>query len=70
MDSEEFQMRLDKATVAVKELDEIDGYEHREIGTIWQALHCGLRYPDTNAAFDALVMLDDLRRKTQEGGDQ
>jgi len=40
-------------------LDKIDGGD-RELSTIWSALDCGLRLPETGSQYDALVMLEIL----------
>jgi hypothetical protein len=66
MNQEEFNLRLAKAKKDVAKMDQIDGYKERSIGTIHAALECGLKNPDTNAAFDALVMLQDLREMERQ----
>lgn len=43
-------------------MDEIDGIKSRDLGTIIAALECGLKNPESNAHFEALVMLCDLYR--------
>lgn len=48
-----------KARINVDNLDELDGWEDRELGTILAALDSGLRQ-DISCAFEALVMLEDL----------
>jgi len=51
------QMAIARARVAA--LDKIDGGD-RELSTIWSALDCGLRLPETGSQYDALVMLEIL----------
>ena len=58
-ESRQFNDRLNKARKAVAALDGIDGCKDRELKTILMALVCGLNHPETNAQFEALVMLDD-----------
>ena len=58
-----YEDRLRKARKSVDALDSVDGRKNREIGTIAAALEAGLRHPETNAQFEALVMLQDLMRK-------
>jgi hypothetical protein len=63
-----FEKCLAKARKNVAGLDKIDGWKNREAGTIYAALEAGLRHPESNAAFDALVMLEDVwhaQRKRQ-----
>ena len=50
----------------IAELDGVDGWKNREIGTIYAALEAGLRRPESNSAFDALVMLEDLYKQSRE----
>lgn len=59
MSEHEFQERLKKAKKNVSDMDAIDGGD-RSLGTIIAALQAGIRNPDTNAQFDALVMLIDI----------
>jgi len=66
MNQEEFNSRLAKARKNVDELDQVGGWKDREIFTIHAALEAGLKNPDTNAAFDALVMLQDLREMKRQ----
>lgn len=58
-----FNKELARAENNVREMDKVDGYKDRYIGTIVAALECGLS-ADTGGAslaeFDALVMLKDL----------
>lgn len=56
----DFESRLRQARENVAALDAHDGFKDRDIVTIWSALECGLRTPDTNAHFDALVMIEDI----------
>ena len=59
MTEKEFDALKKKAIKNVADLDGVDGFKDRYIGTIAAALEAGLRHPETNAAFDALVMLED-----------
>jgi hypothetical protein len=59
MTNEEFDKCKAKAVKNVAALDKSDKFKDRYIGTIAAALEAGLRHPETNAAFDALVMLED-----------
>lgn len=52
---------LQKARLRVAELDRIDGFKDRNLGTIQLALVVGLRNPHKiAAAYEALAMLEDL----------
>lgn len=55
-----FNKRVEKARKDVAAMDKHDGYEERELRTIFLALHCGLQEKNLSAAFDALVMLEDV----------
>ena len=63
----EFDANLDEARKTVAAMDKIDGFKPRDPKTIWSALEAGLRRPETNCAFEALVMLEDVvkERKTR-----
>lgn len=47
----EFDRKLSEARKRVEAMDEIDGYEERDIRTIYFALECGLRNKETGADF-------------------
>lgn len=53
----EFESNLKKAEENVAALDAVDRWQNRRISTIYAALECGLRRPETNAQYEALVML-------------
>jgi hypothetical protein len=57
MTEDEFKSHVTKATSEVHAMDSIDGFQDRELRTILVALEAGLRNPETNAAWDAYVML-------------
>lgn len=59
MSEHAFQEKLEKAKKNVSDMDAIDGGD-RSVGTIIAALQAGIRNPDSNAQFDALVMLMDI----------
>jgi hypothetical protein len=63
----DFEKQVDEAAKRVAEFDKIDGYKARDIGTIYSALCCGLLKPETGAAYDALIMLQDLARTESAG---
>lgn len=69
MTTDVFDKLLRKAEKNVAALDRVDGHKDRSIGTIIAALECGLKSPDTNAQFDALVMLIDLRKEMHKRGE-
>lgn len=56
----EFDKLVAKAEADVKRLDAIDGSKDRELKTILFALEAGLKRPETNAHYDAYVMLKEL----------
>ena len=58
-----FEQLKAKARRNVQRLDACDGFADRNIGTVLDALDCGLRFPETNAQFDALIMLEDIVKK-------
>jgi len=60
----DFDRKLARAEKFVASLDRIDGFEDRHLYTIEVALECGLKNPASGAAFDALVMLRQLRKST------
>lgn len=60
MDDAEFDRRVSKSRQFVHELDRMDRYKDRELKTILFALEAGLRGTETDAAFDAYVMLKEL----------
>ncbi len=62
MEHQEFQMLLKEAMKRVASLDKADGFRDREPATIRAALQCGILRPETNAQFDALVMLMDVEK--------
>lgn len=57
-----FLKQMRDAERRVAEFDEIEGYKPRDLSTILGALLCGLKNPESGAAFDAYVMLLDLAR--------
>jgi hypothetical protein len=57
-----FEENKQRAIRNVASLDDADGYKDRQLRTILFALEAGLRNPETNAQFDALVMLEDISR--------
>lgn len=59
-----FEANKTKAIANVAALDAVDGFKDRELSTIYFALEAGLKKPETNAQFDALVMLEDLVKKS------
>jgi len=62
----DFDRCLAAARKRVAAFDKADGFADRSPGTIMAALEAGLRRPETCAAYDALVMLQDtvvIRRK-------
>jgi len=58
--SAEFERRRGLARQHVTKMDQTDGFRDRDMKTILFALQCGLNRPETNAQFDALVMLEDV----------
>lgn len=66
MTEQKFQERYDKAKKHVASMDRIERYKDRAIGTIIEALKAGLKYPESNAQFDALVMLIDVQEDLQK----
>lgn len=60
MTEDELDIAIRKARERVTQMDATDGHKDRLPGTMYQALRCGLLYPQTGAHFDALVMLEDL----------
>lgn len=54
-----FDEKMAAAKKRVAAMDETDRGRDRYLKTIVAALRTGLRYPDTGAAYDALVMLED-----------
>jgi hypothetical protein len=56
-----FNKRVAKARKDVAAMDKHDGYKERELRTIFLALQCGLQEENLSAAFDALVMLEDVQ---------
>ena len=67
MEEKEFREKLIKALEHVNYMDKTDGYEERGIKTILSALKCGIIKPESNAQFDAYVMLQSLERKESGG---
>jgi len=66
----DFNAKMEKARENVRLLDEVEGFKDRELTTIASSIRAGLRHPETNAGFDALVMIEDLIRSNRiEGGD-
>ena len=59
----DFSACLAKAENNVKDLDGHDGYKDRDLRTILAALEAGLINPETNAHFDAYVMLKEVVTK-------
>ena len=57
---DEFDIQCLKAKARVQQMDRSDGFKDRYLPTIFAALECGLKHPDTGAQFDALFMLSDL----------
>jgi hypothetical protein len=55
-----FEENKQRAIRNLASLDDADGYKDRQLRTILFALEAGLRNPESNAQFDALVMLEDL----------
>ena len=61
MPKTDFQAKMSAAVKRVENMDKIDGHDDRSIGTIVAALTAGLTEPTNDAAYDALVMLADIR---------
>lgn len=57
----DFQAKMFAAVKRVASFDKIDGHDDRSIGTIVAALTAGLTEQNDDAAYDALVMLCDIR---------
>ena len=57
----DFRAKMEAAVKRVESFDEIDGHDDRSIGTIVAALTAGLTEHNDDAAYDALVMLVDIR---------
>ena len=57
-----FDEKMEEARKRVQLMDESDGYKDRGIGTVISALECGIKAPATDASYDALVMLLDIRK--------
>lgn len=55
------EMKLAAARKRVAQLDEIQGHEDRSLGVLIEALASGLNGVDDGPAYDALVMLMDIR---------
>ena len=55
------EMKLAAARKRVAQLDEIHGHEDRSLGVLIEALASGLNGVDDGPAYDALVMLMDIR---------
>lgn len=55
------EMKLAAARKRVAQLDEAQGHEDRSLGTLIEALAAGLNGVDDGPAYDALVMLMDIR---------
>lgn len=62
------EQKIAKAENNVKSLDQYDGFKDRYLGTILAALEAGLNRPETNAHYDALVMLRDLVETNRKNG--
>ena len=62
-----FKERLALAIVNVSKFDKIEGAKDRSLGTILFALEAGLRSPETNCHFEALVMLKDAIENARQG---
>jgi len=62
-----YKERLALAIVNVSKFDKIEGAKDRSLGTILSALEAGLRSPETNCHFEALVMLNDAIRTERQG---
>jgi len=60
MNNEEFILRVQKARSRVAAMDAMDGAKDRELKTILAAIVWGIKNPQTEAAFEAVVMLEDL----------
>ena len=60
MTDDRFDKCKAKARKNVDDMDAVDGFQDRNSGTVLAALECGLKNPDTNAQFDALVMIEDI----------
>lgn len=58
--SSDFTERVTRARKFVAHCDSVDGFRDRDLKTIFLALLAGVRDPDSNAHFDALVMLEDV----------
>lgn len=54
-----FDDRMGKARRRVASMDAVDGHKDRTLHCIRAALEAGLRRPETEAAYDALAMLED-----------
>lgn len=61
----EIEKKKAAARKRVTELDRVDGYKDRSLGTIIVALESGISMPGNThgAEWDALVMLEELRSK-------
>jgi hypothetical protein len=60
-----FEEEVAEAEKRVAEMDRVEGYRERSIGTILAALETGLKHPENGAHYDAFVMLTDLRAETE-----
>lgn len=63
-----FDGRLALAKSNVSKFDKIEGVRDRSLVMILDALETGLRSPETNCHFEALVMLKDAIRTERQGG--
>ena len=65
MTEAEFDLQLKNAAARITEMDTLDGGE-RSLHSIIAALQCGLRGEDIGPAFDAMVMLADVRASIEK----
>jgi hypothetical protein len=65
MDKSLFAQKVAEARARVESMDEHDGFKDRLPGTILAAVYCGINMPESEAIFDAYVMLEDLREMLQ-----
>lgn len=60
------ERKLAAAAKRVAAMDKSDGHEDRSIGTIIAAIKSGLLETNNDAAYDALVMLEDIRASIEK----
>lgn len=60
MEKSVFEKKFKEAALRVAAMDDVDGKVQRDPTTIYMSLRAGLMNPESDAAFDALVMLADV----------